>query len=119
MSGDNHLNLLNDAYAMYALTNPLHGDCFPSVTRMEREVVQMTAALLGGGPTGRSCVCGTMTSGGTEPIMSAVRTTREFMCRSRGIDHPELVMAASAHPAFDKACAYFQVTFSQANRGFP
>jgi sphinganine-1-phosphate aldolase len=42
--------------------------------------------------------------GGTH---SAVRTTREYMCRTRGIDHPELVMAASAHPAFDKACAYF------------
>ena len=69
MSGDNHLNLLNEAYAMYALTNPLHGDCFPSVPRMEREVVQMTAALLGGGRPGVASVCGTMTSGGTESIM--------------------------------------------------
>eukprot|EP00238_Polyblepharides_amylifera_P003119 CAMPEP_0196590472 /NCGR_PEP_ID=MMETSP1081-20130531/66741_1 /TAXON_ID=36882 /ORGANISM="Pyramimonas amylifera, Strain CCMP720" /LENGTH=481 /DNA_ID=CAMNT_0041913589 /DNA_START=423 /DNA_END=1868 /DNA_ORIENTATION=+ len=105
-----HLELLNSAYGMYALTNPLHGDCFPSVNRLEREVVGMTASILGGGPAG-ACVeaCGTMTSGGTESIMTAVRTTRDFMCHTRGIDQPELVMAVSAHPAFDKACRYFGI----------
>lgn len=37
-----------EAYTLYSHTNPLHGDVFPSVRRMEAEVVAMTAAMLGG-----------------------------------------------------------------------
>ena len=39
-----------EAYSVFAHTNPLHGDIFPSVRRMEAEVVAMTASLLGGPP---------------------------------------------------------------------
>jgi len=117
MCGAGHLDLLHQAYGMYALTNPLHGDCFPSVPRMEREVVAMTASLLGGGPQGVRTVCGTMTSGGTESIMSAVRTTREMMCKRKGIHLPELIMADSAHPAFDKACQYFCIRLRRVKVG--
>lgn len=47
-AGEEHLQVLQDAYAMFAHTNPLHADVFPSVRRMETEVVAMTASLLGG-----------------------------------------------------------------------
>ena len=40
--------LLDRTYAAFAHTNPLHGDIFPSVRRMEAEVVAMTASMLGG-----------------------------------------------------------------------
>ena len=43
-----HRQLLAEAYTLYSHTNPLHGDVFPSVRRMEAEVVAMTAAMLGG-----------------------------------------------------------------------
>ena len=49
LEGEDHLKLLADAYAMFAHTNPMHGDVFPSVRRMEAEVVNMTASLLGKG----------------------------------------------------------------------
>lgn len=49
LAGEDHLRLLSDAYAMFAHTNPMHSDVFPSVRRMESEVVNMTASLLGKG----------------------------------------------------------------------
>lgn len=57
MSGDLHRELLNDAYCMFSQANPLHVDLFPSIRRMEAEVVSMTAALLGGGHAGVTEVC--------------------------------------------------------------
>ena len=52
MAGDVHRELLNDAYCMFSQANPLHTDLFPSIRRMEAEVVAMTASLLGGGHQG-------------------------------------------------------------------
>lgn len=70
----------------------------------------MTAALLGGGPAGDPRVCGAMTSGGTESILSAVKTARDYMAATRGIsDAPEMVVAESAHAAFIKAAEYFKI----------
>jgi sphinganine-1-phosphate aldolase len=43
-----HRQLLNEAYTLFSHTNPLHADVFPSVRRMEAEVVAMTASMLGG-----------------------------------------------------------------------
>lgn len=60
---------------MYAHTNPLHTDVFPSVRILEAEVIAMTATLLGGGPDGEPNVCGAMTGGGTESILSAVKVS--------------------------------------------
>ena len=48
LAGAEHCALLSDAYAAFAHTNPMHTSVFPSVRRMEREVVAMTAAMLGG-----------------------------------------------------------------------
>lgn len=45
-------------YAMFSLTNPMHSDVFPSVRKMEGEVVAMTAGMLGGAPLpGGSTFC--------------------------------------------------------------
>jgi hypothetical protein len=52
MSGDSHRDLLNDAYCMFSQSNPARPNLFPSVRRMEAEVVAMTASLLGGGHEG-------------------------------------------------------------------
>jgi sphinganine-1-phosphate aldolase len=49
MAGAVHKALLGEAYSLFSLTNPMHSDVFPSVRRMEGEVVAMTASLLGGG----------------------------------------------------------------------
>ena len=44
-----------------------------------------------------------MTSGGTESILTAVKTSRDYMRAKRGIRHPEMVVGQSAHAAFFKA----------------
>jgi sphinganine-1-phosphate aldolase len=102
-----HKLLLDKAYTTFSLSNPLHADVWPSVRQMEAEVVSMTAALLGGSP--ESGVCGAMTSGGTESILSAMKASRDFMIQTRGIEKPEMIMAQSAHAAYWKACEYFNI----------
>ncbi|KAK9813985.1 hypothetical protein WJX73_007983 [Symbiochloris irregularis] len=107
LAGDDHKRLLNSVYSEFAHTNPMHGDVFPSVRRMEAEVVNMTASLLGGG--GDSEVCGAMTSGGTESILTAVKASRDYMRFTKGIRRPEMIIGRSAHAAFFKAASYFNI----------
>lgn len=52
MTGAAHRDVLNDAYCLFSQTNPLHPAQFPSIRRMEAEVIAMTASLVGGGPDG-------------------------------------------------------------------
>lgn len=68
----------------------------------------MTAALLGGGSAGNASVCGAMTSGGTESILSAMKASRDYMRATRGITQPEMIIADSAHAAYWKAAEYFK-----------
>lgn len=101
--GEEILDLLKQAYTMFFSENGLNPSAFPSLRQFETEVVSMTASVLGGsGDT-----AGTMTSGGTESILMAVKTAREWGLAERGIERPEFIVPQSAHPAFDKAAHYF------------
>ncbi len=83
--------------------NALNPFVYPSLLRMEQEVVAVAAELFGTDPE-----AGTMTSGGTESIFLAVYTAREE-ARSGGIEQPQLLLASTAHPAFTKAAHYLGV----------
>jgi len=50
-----------------------------------------------------------MTSGGTESILMAVKSARNYAKATRGITEPECVLPLSAHPAFAKAGHYLGV----------
>ncbi|MFQ3632624.1 pyridoxal phosphate-dependent decarboxylase family protein [Roseiflexus sp.] len=100
-----HQTFLSQAYALHAVSNPLHVDLWPSIARYEAEIIAMTATMLGGG----SGVCGTVTSGGTESILLAMKTYRDWARERRGIRHPEVVVPRTAHAAFDKAAHYFGI----------
>ncbi|GER47319.1 sphingosine-1-phosphate lyase, partial [Striga asiatica] len=107
---EGHFSVVNEAYSMFAHTNPLHLDVFPSVVRFEAEVVKMTASLLGGKESSSDRqVCGNMTSGGTESILLAVKTSRDYMKAMKGITSPEMIIPVSAHSAYDKAAQYFRI----------
>jgi hypothetical protein len=54
-----HVELLNEAFAMYSISNPLHPDIWPSVMKFDSEVIAMTANLVNGGDEG---VCGSSSS---------------------------------------------------------
>ena len=99
--GEDMLNLQVEAIRLYSVTNPLHADLWPSVTKFEAETVAMTAALVNGGD---KRVCGAMTSGGTESIIMAAKTHREWARVHKNITEPEIVAPENAHAAIDKAC---------------
>lgn len=97
--------LVKEVYGMAAYSNPMHADVFPGVCKMEAEVLRMVANLFHGGPE----VCGTMTTGGTESILMAVKAYRDFARDIKGIKRPNIVIPRTAHSAFDKAGQYFKV----------
>lgn len=93
------------AAAMLAV-QPLNGldpTTFTSIAAMEREVISFMRTLLAGDEE----VVGTVTSGGTESCMLAVKTARENF---RGTGTPRLLAPASVHAAFHKAAHYFGLT---------
>ncbi|KAL0678772.1 hypothetical protein Bca4012_006753 [Brassica carinata] len=107
---EGHFTLINQACSMFAHTNPLHIDVFQSVVRFESEVVAMTAALLGSKETvSGEQICGNMTSGGTESIVLAVKSSRDYMKSKKGIKRPEMIIPESGHSAYDKAAQYFNI----------
>lgn len=101
---DDELTRLHDEVGRRFLAeNALNPFAFPSLGRMEAEVVSVAKGLVHLGDGG-----GTMSSGGTESIFLAVHTAREW-ARERGVDRPAIVTARTAHPAFAKACHYLDV----------
>src|SRR3990172_8796084 len=100
-AGDDVADVLKDAYSAALFTNGLGPGAFKSLKKFEAEVIAMTADLLGcPGATGN------MTSGGTESILMAVKTARDWARAEKGITAPEMVLPVTAHPAFDKAPQY-------------
>jgi glutamate/tyrosine decarboxylase-like PLP-dependent enzyme len=103
---DEHKKLLEKAYTMFLSKNALSPMAFPSLQKFETEVVSMAIDLLNGDKR----ACGSMTSGGTESIMLAVKTYRNWARKLfPDIKEPEMVLPTSAHPAHLKGAAYFDV----------
>jgi sphinganine-1-phosphate aldolase len=90
-----------EALAMFAGSNGLDPTAFPSLLKMENDLVALAGGLLDA-PDG---FAGSATSGGTESILLAVLAAR------KGSDHPSpsMVLPTSAHAAFLKAAAYLGV----------
>lgn len=107
--GKEHVEFLNEVYAINSQANPLHPELWPSAVKYEAEVVAMTASMLGGGVEGVDTVCGTVSSGGTESILLAMKAYRDRARAERRITDPEMVVPASAHAAFDKASKFFGI----------
>jgi glutamate/tyrosine decarboxylase-like PLP-dependent enzyme len=107
--GSEHIEFLNEVYAINSQANPLHPELWPSAVKYEAEIVAMTGSMLGGGENGVPGVCGTVSSGGTESILLAMRTYRDRARAERGISDPEMLVPLSAHAAFDKASQYFGI----------
>ncbi len=105
-----HVAFLGRIYAAQSQSNPLHPDLWPSATKFEAEIVAMTASMLGAGhaPPGTPVV-GTVSSGGTESILLAMKAYRDFARERRGIAAPEIVAPVTAHAAFDKAARFFDM----------
>lgn len=102
-AGDDVLEVAKRAYLRFFSTNALYPGAFPSVARFEHEIIDWTASLFHGPDA-----VGSVTSGGSESILMAIKSARD-RARERHpeITEPEMVVPASAHPAFWKGAAYF------------
>ncbi len=101
--GEKAKDVINRAYTMYLSENALDPLTFPSLLRLENEVVAMTAGLLNSPPE----VVGNFTSGGTESLMLAVKTARDFARATKPqIKEPEMVLPITAHASLFKAAHY-------------
>jgi sphinganine-1-phosphate aldolase len=109
-AGEEVHELLQDALSLYSAENGLNVLAFPSIGIMQHDIICNTATLLGADdPASGGAVEGYLTSGGTESLLQAVKTARDVARQERGIAHPQVVAAQSAHAAFTKAADYFDV----------
>lgn len=111
---EEHIEFLNKVYAINSQSNPLHTDLWPSAVKFESEVVSMTANMLGAGKSGAQPgtpeeICGVVSSGGTESILLAMKSYRDYARDKKGITRPQMIVPATAHAAFDKAAQYFGI----------
>jgi sphinganine-1-phosphate aldolase len=102
------IDFLCRVYAMNSQVNPLHADVWPSASKFEADIIAMTAHMLGASSTPDE-ICGTITSGGSESILMAMKSYRDQAREKRGITQGEIVAPLTAHPALDKAAQYFQI----------
>ena len=100
-----HYQFLVEAFGYFAHANVLQRDMYPSATKMEAEIIAMTADILhGDDDTG-----GLVTSGGTESLVTAMLTYREWGRNAKGIARPQVIMPVTAHPGHSKAFHYFDI----------
>ncbi|TFV66410.1 UNVERIFIED_ORG: aspartate aminotransferase family protein [Bacillus sp. AZ43] len=91
------------AQAAFQWTNALDPTAFPSVARIENDLVGAAVGLLGGD----AATVGTLTSGGTESCLLAVLAARERWRRTAGAGRARLLLPVTAHAAFRKAAHLF------------
>jgi glutamate/tyrosine decarboxylase-like PLP-dependent enzyme len=104
--GEESADVTREAYLSYLTENGLDPSVFPSMLKVETDVVRATINLL----RGDSKAVGHLTSGGTESIMLAVKAARD---KARA-EHPEIIQSEmilpkTAHAAFHKAAHYLSV----------
>jgi glutamate/tyrosine decarboxylase-like PLP-dependent enzyme len=92
--------------------NGLDPTTFTSVATLERELIGFVRDLLHGTASVEGGdVVGTVTTGGTESCLLAVKTARDAWLASHGLEpgagRPRLVAPMTVHAAFQKAAHYF------------
>ena len=88
-----------EALSAFAEVNALDPTTFPSVARIENDLVGWGLDLL----RAPEDAAGVLTSGGTESCILAVLASRERWRRRGGTGTPVLIAADTVHPAFHKA----------------
>ena len=102
-AGEEIREITRKAFNIYFTENGLSPFAFPSLKKLETEVIAMTAALLGGDAE----TVGSFTCGGTESIFMAVKTARDWARAERPeAKAPEMIKASTGHPAWNKSSHY-------------
>src|SRR5216683_269068 len=96
--GHDHYAFLTEAFRLFAHANVLQRDMYPSATKLEAEIVAMTAAMLHADEA-----CGVVTFGGTESLINPMLVYRDRGRAEKGITEPEVIIPVTAHVALEKA----------------
>jgi glutamate/tyrosine decarboxylase-like PLP-dependent enzyme len=104
--GEQKAKLSEEYQAAFQYESTLNPSAFPSLRKFEKEVLGMARDLMHGGPR----VAGSISTGGTESIFLALKVARD-MAMERGVKETafEVLLPATAHPAFLKACHYLSL----------
>lgn len=104
-SGDEaHEAVLHAVADRYLHENALNPFRYPSLLRMELDLVAMGADLFGGVSD-----AGAVTAGGSMSIFCAVQVARGHARAEMGLPEPQVLAPETAHPAFAKACDLLDV----------
>ncbi len=104
--GEDPAEVTKEAYLNFLTENGLDPTVFPSMLKLETDVVRAVITLL----RGDANAVGHLTTGGTESIMLAVKTARDMARFTKPhIKEPEMVLPKTAHAAFHKAAHYLSV----------
>ena len=98
-----HKEVMNFAYNLYAYTNPMHIDLFNSVVFMEKNLIIMISKLL----NNEDNQCGSITNGGTESLFLAIKTYRDMMHINP--TKINIVTSDTIHCSVDKICHYLNI----------
>ena len=96
--GHDHYAFLTEAFRLFAHANVLQRDMYPSATKLEAEIVAMTASMLHA-----DVACGVVTFGGTESLINPMLVYRDRARAEKGITEPEVIIPVTAHVALEKA----------------
>jgi len=105
--GHDHYAFLTDVFRLFAHVNVLQRDMYPSATKLEAEIVSMTASMLHGEAVAEhhpgEQACGVVTFGGTESLINPMLVYRDRGRAEKGITEPEVIVPVTAHVALEKA----------------
>ncbi len=105
------LTVCRESYNLFFSENALGQRAFPSLARMEQDII-CTSLVLFHAPEGAA---GSFTSGGTESIFLALKSARDCFRAAKGRElRPNIVVPRTAHPAFDKAAHYLDISVRRA-----
>ncbi|ESO86000.1 hypothetical protein LOTGIDRAFT_129959, partial [Lottia gigantea] len=105
-----HDALVKEAHHAFLHENALNPMIFPSLRKMETEILSMSADMLNGDEE----ACGFLTSGGTESVLMAVKTYRDRAQKLfPHIKNPEIVTPITVHPVIEKAAHYFGLSITR------
>lgn len=97
--------LIKAAYCEFLSENGLDPTAFPSLLKMENDVISFVSDML----QGDLDTVGHLTTGGTESLLLSVKTARDRAKIEKGITEPEIILPYTVHSSFYKACSYFNV----------
>src|SRR5712692_1040767 len=110
--GRDRQSILDEACRLFAHANVLQRDMYPSATKLEAEIVAMTASMLHG-----EDACGVVTFGGTESLINPMLAYRDRARAEKGITEPEVIVPVTAHVALDKAAHLLGIKLVKAPLG--